>query len=179
MIPDGYRGIVYIMRGCPGSGKSHDAKILVGGKLTHIFSTDDWFEQQPGGYRANWSVDKLFRAHKWNENRTRAAMQRGVTPIVVDNTNMSYRDARPYIEMAAQYQYLPEVKESTSPWWIKIAELLKDKVQFAAELEEWAEKLSSGFVHEGKEIKNVHGVPVFAISKMFRKYHPWTIEAPQ
>ena len=176
VIPDGYRGIIYIMRGVPGSGKSFDAKNLAGDP-SRVFSTDDWFEQQPGGYRANWAVDKLFKAHKWNENRVRAALQRGLTPVVVDNTNMSSRDARPYVEMARQYQYWPEIKESTSPWWAKITELLKNKALNADELNSWAEKLSTGFEHDGKEIKNTHGVPSFAIERRcFRGNRPYTVD---
>ncbi len=64
MTPDGYRGILFIMRGTPGSGKSHLALRLVQGDKTKVLSTDDWFEQQKGGYNANWAVEKLFQAHK-------------------------------------------------------------------------------------------------------------------
>jgi predicted kinase len=175
VTPEGYRGIVYIMRGVPGSGKSFDAKSLAGDP-NRVFSADDWFEMRPGGYRANWSVKNLFPAHKWNDDRIRQAMQQGITPIAVDNTNLRMRDARPYIEMANQYQYWPEIKESTSPWWAKISELLKNKELNADELDQWAEKLATGFEHGDKTIQNTHGVPSFSIKKMLARYTPYTVD---
>ena len=106
MVPDGYRGIMYLMRGVPGSGKSHLGLRLAGGDTAKVFSTDQWFEMQPGGYKANWKMEKLFGAHKWNQNRVRAAMQKGITPVVVDNTNLKAKDARAYVEFAEQYHRL-------------------------------------------------------------------------
>ena len=63
MTPEGYRGLLILMRGVPGSGKSHRALRLANNDQNKIFSADQWFEQQPGGYAANWKMDKLFQAH--------------------------------------------------------------------------------------------------------------------
>jgi len=176
MIPEGYRGVIYIMRGVPGSGKSHLGLRLAGGDASKVFSTDDYFERMEGGYRANWKMDRLFPAHRWNQGRVRAAMQKGITPIVVDNTNITMKQARPYIEMAIQYQYLPEIHESDSPWWKEISELLKNKSVNKDAIAAWASKLANGFEHEGKIIQNVHGVPQATIQDMLNRLNQYTVK---
>lgn len=176
MTPEGYRGIMYLMRGVPGSGKSHLALRLAGGDQTKVFSTDEYFDRMEGGYKANWKMEKLFGAHKWNQNRVRAAMQRGITPVVVDNTNIRMKDARAYIEFAQQYQYWPEIKESDSPWWLQIQELLKNKNLNAEEIKGWANKLANGFQHEDKTIQNTHGVPEEVIHRMLTGLTPYTVD---
>ncbi len=176
MIPDGYRGIMYLMRGVPGSGKSHTGLRLADGDASKVFSTDQWFENQPGGYKANWKMEKLFGAHKWNQQRVRQAMQRGITPVVIDNTNMRMKEARPYVEMAQQYQYWVDIRESDSPWWGEIQELLKNKQLNAEEIKSWGNKLATGFKHGDKVIQNTHGVPEDVIQRMLQAYHPYTAD---
>ena len=176
MVPDGYRGILYIMRGVSGSGKSHLALRLAGGDISKVFSADQWFENQPEGYLASWAIEKLYPAHKWNQQRVRAAMQRGITPVVVDNTNIRIKEARVYMEMAIKYQYWPEIKESDSPWWLQIRELLKNKQLHSDEIKNWANKLATGFEHDGKYIKNTHGVPEESIHRLLHKYQPYTLD---
>lgn len=175
-IPDGYRGVLFILRGVPGVGKSHLGLRLVDGDKSKVFASDDWFDMQPGGYLVSFSLDKTAIAHRWNEERVRAAMQRGISPIVVDNTNLRMRFARPFVDMAKQYQYHVEIKESDSPWWSEISELLKDKKTNEKELAAWATKLSKGFKYNDKYIKNTHGVQPAAIQDMFRMYYPYTLD---
>ena len=176
MVPDGYRGVLYIMRGVPGSGKSHLALRLAGGDATKVFSTDQWFEQQEGGYKANWKMEKLFGAHRWNQSRARLAMQRGITPVVIDNTNMRMKEARPYVEMGVQYQYHIEIKESDSPWWTDIQGLLTNKKLNSEDIKGWAKKLALGFNHDGKLIQNTHGVPEEVILRMLQAHQPYTVD---
>jgi len=80
--------VMVLMRGAPGSGKSHLATQIV--KLTmgnscnpnsFIFSTDDFFRTM--GFIAS----RLQEAHSWNQERVRAAAERKWSPIFVDNTN--------------------------------------------------------------------------------------------
>jgi predicted kinase len=120
---------MWLLRGCPGSGKDYLALRLV--DKSKIFSTDEWFDLQPGGYLANWSGDKLSQAHWWNQQRTREAMLDGITPLVINNTNLTVRTARPYVEMADQYGYSVEIREPDSPWWLEISQLLKNKADQA------------------------------------------------
>lgn len=103
-----------IMRGLPGSGKSTSAKEkAVGGE---VFSTDDFFMSE-GKYM--FDPTKLKIAHEWNQNRVNKAMEQGVTPIVVDNTNVVKSNFQPYLDIAKQHGYAVEYAEPESWWWKK------------------------------------------------------------
>lgn len=111
---------LYLMRGAPGSGKSTLAKQLGGGGL--ILSTDDFFVIE-GQYLFNATM--LGQAHNWNLQRATEAMAKGITPIVIDNTNTRAREMRPYAEAAIKYGYKIEIKEPETPWKLDIDELVK------------------------------------------------------
>lgn len=88
LIQGGTR-VMVLMRGAPGSGKTHLAMQIV--RLTmgdscntssFVFSTDDYF------VRTKQFVPSLLpEAHSWNQKRVRAAAERKWSPIFVDNTN--------------------------------------------------------------------------------------------
>jgi len=166
--------LLILMRGTPGTGKSHEANLLT--SKDKIFSTDAWFDLQPGGYVANWSQDKLFKAHCWNQDRTKAAIALGTTPLVVDNTNLQMKAARVYFDMGVEAGYEVQIREPSSPWWLEIKELMRDKKTNQEKLKDWSEKLADGFSYEGLIIKNVHNVPASTILKMFNAYQPYTVE---
>lgn len=171
----GLRGILYIMRGVPGSGKTYRAHQLVNQDKSRIFSADKWFspKEDPEEYRRNWSKEKLFTAHNWCKSSLAEAMQRGVSPVVVDNTNIKRRDFMSYIDMANQYQYMYTIEESQSPWWLEIRKLLDDQNGNENQLKEWAKKLSEGFEYKDAIIKNTHGVPEDVILKMLMSFQPY------
>ncbi len=87
--------ILYILRGVPGSGKSFKAKELAGNTGV-IFSTDEFWGTDPETYRKNWDqaiadnnyLSKLDEYHNKNYQRTVDALKRGISPIIVDNTNI-------------------------------------------------------------------------------------------
>lgn len=173
--------IMIIMRGVPNSGKTYQAKLLCEGDETKIFSTDDFFERQEGGYRANWAGDKLYGAHKWNERRVLAALKEGITPVIVDNTNLRVKDARPYHEMALANGYEVQISESKSPWWHEIVELLRERKKNEVALKQWAGKLAHGFSWgDGEDAiyipVNSHGVPDYAIYNYLMRYQHYTVE---
>jgi NEDD4-binding protein 2 len=77
---------LYILRGISGSGKSYLSKQIIkehDGK-GEIFSTDDYF-MKDGKYV--FDGKKLGIAHDWNQKRSFEAMKKGITPIIIDNTN--------------------------------------------------------------------------------------------
>lgn len=88
LIEGGTR-VMVLMRGAPGSGKTHLAMQIV--KLTmgsncspssYVFSTDDFF------VRTKRFIPAILQeAHSWNQERVRAAADRKWSPIFVDNTN--------------------------------------------------------------------------------------------
>lgn len=129
-----------IMRGLSGSGKSTLAKHL--GKEGQVFSTDNFFMAH-GEYCFN--RDMLGVAHLWNQNKVRDAAAKGVTPIVVDNTNVTYQEMLPYLGIAQAYGYKVSYAEPDTPWKFDVDELVK---------------------------RNTHNVPKDVIQKMVDKWEP-------
>jgi len=171
-----------LMRGVPNSGKSFQAKLLAPAR--NIFSTDDYFHgtnpgvTRPGGYRENWAGNKLQAAHAWNQGRVHAAMTFDVPLIVVDNTNIKREHAAIYAKMAREFGYEVEIAESKSPWWLEIRKLLatKDLRESQWLLAEWSKKLSGGFVYNGNQMGNDHGVPSETIYSMLVNLEDYTVE---
>ena len=143
---------LYIMRGFPGSGKSFTAKKLA--PKENIFSTDDFW-----GEEYDFDMSRLREAHEWNQKRVISAMESGMTPIVVDNTNITRKAFNPYIDMAKQFGYRVELKESDSPWWESIKFILRHKNE--RDIEKWSEFLFK---------KNTHNVPKAAIANMMNQW---------
>lgn len=139
--------ILIIMRGLPGSGKTHLAKQLVNMMVgpnnsykAHIFSTDDFFM-----VRGQYQHDKyrLSEAHEWNHNRVAEATKMGVSPVIVDNTNVELWEMEPYLKFGVRNGYIIEVMEPTTPWAKKINQLAK---------------------------KNTHNVPLASLKRMSENY---------
>ncbi|QTH71679.1 AAA family ATPase [Pseudoalteromonas xiamenensis] len=82
----------FILRGLPGSGKSHYAfslaEELVGGDETRyvICSTDDYFLQTDGSYQ--FDKTKLSEFHNLNLARFINSLAEGIELVIVDNTNI-------------------------------------------------------------------------------------------
>lgn len=98
-------GIVYIMRGIPGSGKTTYAKELAGtsGK---IHSTDNYFVEN-GHYV--FDQRKLGEYHQKNLEAFKESLKAGAPIVVCDNTNIKVCHMQPYIEAAEVYGYRIEV----------------------------------------------------------------------
>lgn len=96
---------VMIMRGLPGSGKSTYAKSVPN---AHIVSADLYFEQQ-GGYAFN--PKQLHEAHIWCFREFLKLLQQRITPIIVDNTNITAVEIAPYALAAESYGYTAEIMQ--------------------------------------------------------------------
>lgn len=131
---------MYILRGISGSGKSTLAKELSDGDDSKVFSTDDFFMEE-GEYKFDPSL--LPEAHAWNQSRVREALEKGITPVIVDNTHTQKWEARSYVEMAREFSYAVSFEETKTPWRFDAEELAK---------------------------KNIHGVPPEAIQRMIERY---------
>ncbi len=112
--------IVYITRGLPGSGKSTLAKKLAGPNGV-IFSTDEFFYDSNNVYRFDPSL--LRKNHLLNQKRAYEAMESGVSPIVIDNTNVRNKDMKLYVNMALKFGYQVKTKEPDTPWKFDATEL--------------------------------------------------------
>ena len=126
-------------------------------------------------YKKNWRGSCLGVAHEWNIQRYMDAVHRGVTPVIVDNTNVSANDCRGYVAIAEKNGYEVLIQEPTSPWWLDHAHMLTSKQKNGTALEDFARFLA-GF-HQGMSEKygtkgNQHGVPLDSIRKMIRRWQP-------
>lgn len=97
---------IIIMRGIPGSGKSTRAKTLVGEGVIH--STDTLIDAT-GGYDEffnkmletdNWTP--LKQLHQENLDNFKKSLFEGISPVIVDNTNLTITQIRPYITTALE-----------------------------------------------------------------------------
>lgn len=95
-----------IMRGIPGAGKSTKAKSLVGQGKIH--STDDVIEAG-GDYNeffakmiANKDFTPLSQAHSTNLKNAIESMKSGITPVIVDNTNIKQNEPKAYVVAALE-----------------------------------------------------------------------------
>lgn len=95
-----------IMRGIPGAGKSTKAKSLVGKGIIH--STDDLIEKS-GDYReffaqmiANKDFSPLSKMHSQNLKDAIASLKAGVTPVIIDNTNIKQNEPKAIVIAALE-----------------------------------------------------------------------------
>jgi len=113
-------------------------------------------------YRSKWNGAAMPKAHRRNLDEFKAAIDRGVTPVIVDNTNTVPREAAAYVRYATEAGYEVSVEEPTSPHWQQHRDLFKDKYGNAKKLAEFGKFLAT---------KNSHGVPEEVIKKMMDRWH--------
>jgi predicted kinase len=151
---------VYLMRGLPGCGKSHMARRLCtpGGI---VLETDQYFYTQVGDDPARYDYSRKLmpKARAWNLERFRAALSKGMSPVIVDRGNGSNPETRVYAVEAVQHGYQVDLVEPDSPWWQELRVLLKYKQHVADELfDAWAEKLAEA-------TRDTHRVPASTIRR--------------
>ncbi|NXN47418.1 N4BP2 protein, partial [Rhinoptilus africanus] len=133
--------VLVLLRGVPGSGKSYLARTLLednpGGI---ILSTDDYFYKH-GQY--HYDPDCLGEAHDWNRKRAKEAFEMGISPIIIDNTNIQAWEMKPYVTLAQQFKYKVMFREPDTWWKFKPKEL---------------------------ERRNIHGVSKEKIKRMLERY---------
>lgn len=132
-----------IMRGLPGSGKSHLARALAnipGVPTAPVFSTDDFF-MVDGKYRFDGKL--LGKHHAANLARAVAAMEEGISHVIIDNTNTQAWEAREYVRHGERCGY---------------------RIQFIEPRTEWAKD------PEECARRNSHGVPLDAIRGMLSRW---------
>ncbi|NXM29508.1 N4BP2 protein, partial [Oxyruncus cristatus] len=133
--------VLVLLRGVPGSGKSYLARNLLednpGGI---ILSTDDYFNKH-GQYHYDPSC--LGEAHDWNRKRAKEAFEMGISPIIIDNTNIQAWEMKPYVTLAQQFKYKVMFREPDTWWKFKPKEL---------------------------ERRNIHGVSKEKIKRMLERY---------
>ncbi len=156
--------LLIINRGCPGSGKSFKARQTVGNGI--ILSTDDFWGETPEIYKQNVKrtqddgtfMDTLMKYHQMNYERALEAMNKGISPIIIDNTNIKKEYYQHYVDAAKQFGYRVEYQESDHEEWKKIRPFIphdKEKIEKAAD-----------FFHRN----NSHDVPKQTIIDMLSSF---------
>jgi hypothetical protein len=97
-----------------------------------ILSTDDFFMNPVTG-NYDYNNQSLPKAHYWydfqnnkhygsflifylrNQVRAKMMMEKGVTPIIIDNTNLSAWEAHPYVALAEKYNQLSALFSPSPP----------------------------------------------------------------
>jgi predicted kinase len=146
------------MIGIPGSGKSTKAKSMVGNGIIH--STDDLIEAT-GDYNEffkNMMINKDFgvlsNMHKQNLKNAIKSMKDGITPVIIDNTNLSPSEPKQYVMAALEMGY-----DDKNIKFINIG--------------------TGGLTAEELAKRNTHNVPLDKIKSMidkYKTYNPITIE---
>jgi hypothetical protein len=97
------KGVLQLQRGLPGSGKSFRAqKALDKAKQQNescvICSADNWFFDKEGIYK--FDGRKLSEAHNACLKLVIDAIDDGIQLIIVDNTNIKFREFSVYVKLA-------------------------------------------------------------------------------
>lgn len=170
--------ICVLMRGLPGSGKSYATNQIMkefGGldRSKHIFTSDEyWLQNLPPNatpketlaeYRKNWSPETVRLAHIWNQGRAREAIDRGVSPVILDSVHSQPSHMKEFAKYAKEAGYKILVREPTSPWWRAFAPFLRNKEGNKDKLDQFAKFLAG---------RNEHGVPEETLQRMIANWKP-------
>lgn len=141
--------VLVIMRGISGGGKSTKAKTLVGDGCVH--STDSLIEAA-GDYRTFFaemvktgSFVNLSRMHSKNLVNAKKSMDEGISPVVIDNTNLRANEPKAYVKHALEIGYADEN--------IQIVDIG-----------------TGGLTAEALAARNSHGVPLEKIVDMIKTH---------
>lgn len=144
---------LYILRGCPSSGKSFIARKLAG-KNGEVCSADDYhLDKKTGEY--NWKPENVRQGHIWNHNRVLSAIKNNLSPICIDCTHIKFKELKklkPIILLGIENNYEISIIEPNPTWHFY-------KTAFNSEALFQRNKLT-------------HNVPLESIKKMIEDYVP-------
>lgn len=90
-----------------------------------------------------WHPDMIRESHHVNKIKCKRAMELGIEDIIVDNTNTTWKEILPYVELAKAFGYDVEIMEPDTAWKFDVSECFK---------------------------RNTHKVPLESIQKMFDRW---------
>lgn len=103
------KNVLYLIRGIPGSGKTHLAKQIRCESGAKMFAADDYFTDETGQY--NYIREELALAHAQCQFSCNKAMREGGGDVIVHNTFTQHAEMQPYLTLAEKHGY--EVVEIT------------------------------------------------------------------
>lgn len=141
--------ILILMRGLPGSGKSYTAQKLLNylgsgdNEYGHIFSIDHEFtpetvsrrksgievskDEEDREYHRNFSFSRRPAMVRRMIQRFRESVDQGVTPLIVDNTNIKTEHMRGFADHAEKNGYEVRVQYPESEHWKQGRDALRTK----------------------------------------------------
>lgn len=112
--------LLILMCGAPGSGKSTLAKKLAEQHNAIICSADD-YHMVNGEYK--WKPENVSAAHAACRLKACAEMSEGRN-VIVDNTNTSHKEVKPYIDFAKMSGHKVIYVEPDTEWRYNVDELV-------------------------------------------------------
>ncbi|KAL7063756.1 hypothetical protein AAHC03_0977 [Spirometra sp. Aus1] len=135
-----------ILRGPPGSGKSYLATcIKTRYPSAEICSADQYWYRESGGQEYRYDPLQLDDAHSFCYQNALDCASRGVSPLVIDNTNIRLWECRCYLDLARKFDYNVILVTPKTPWRFDVNTLVS---------------------------RNVHNVPPSIIESKVRQFEP-------
>jgi predicted kinase len=97
------KGVLFVVRGLPGSGKTTAAEFLAG-ETCPVISADDFFYQDGGVYK--FDMNKLGAAHANCKSRVEGEMLKSSPKIFVANTFTTESEINTYKKLADNHGYM-------------------------------------------------------------------------
>ena len=96
-----------LITGPAGAGKSTRARELMNERgIRYNFEADQWMKDSQGSYC--FDPKKLYFCHKKCQEYTESAM-RLKQDVIISNTTLTKKEAKPYIELAKEHGYEVEI----------------------------------------------------------------------
>ena len=106
--------LMVIVRGISGSGKSTLANETYPDAV--ILSTDDLWMSYGNKPKYLWTAEGIGLSHTLNKIKCKEACSRSCETVVIDNTNTTWKEIKPYIEIAKEFKYSVVILEPTNEW---------------------------------------------------------------
>jgi len=118
LLPSAGVPTLYLMRGVSGSGKSTAINFILyhvaKADISVVCSADHYYLQPDGTYIFDPTV--LGEAHAACQQKARYAMSLGIRTVIIDNTNTTRQEAKPYAQLCVRFGYRMVVVEPGTPW---------------------------------------------------------------
>ncbi|XP_041949185.1 NEDD4-binding protein 2-like 1 isoform X2 [Alosa sapidissima] len=119
MMYQNKRKNIYILRGLPYAGRGGKARKLKR-RTGVIISTFAYFRKY---YNSQIIPKYLHKAHMWARSKALENIERGVDPVIINNSNMPRWHMYPYARMAFRREYWVKFIEMKDTWNVSLEEL--------------------------------------------------------